>query len=111
SSSSLDTGNGMRDGHLKGHDFFQSQAHPEILFKSKKITRLSGNNYQAEGDLHIRGITKPATVAFSVSDTRKDTWGYQNRFVKFKSSLKRKDYNMTWNKTLEGQQFLVGDVV
>lgn len=111
SSSSIDTGNKMRDGHLKGTDFFESQQHPYISFKSSNVTILKPNLYKAIGLLTIKGITKPATIEFTTTDSVKDTWGYENKFVKFKSTLNRKDYKITWNKTLDGKQLLVGDTI
>lgn len=110
-SSSIDTNNKMRDGHLRGSDFFQSKEHPYIIFKSKKVTPLSKNSYKAEGSLTIKGISRVRTIEFSVTESLKDTWGYENKFVKFKSSLNRKDFKINWNKTLDGKQFLVGDNV
>lgn len=111
SSSSIDTGNKMRDGHLKGTDFFESQQHPYISFKSSDVKILKPNFYKASGLLTIKGITKPAVIEFTTTDSVKDTWGYENKFVKFKSTLNRKDYKITWNKTLDGQQLLVGDTI
>lgn len=110
-SSSIDTGNRMRDGHLKGHDFFQSTHHPYILFSSQNIKQIGTGKFRALGELTIKGITRPSTIDFSITDSLKDTWGYENKFVKFKSSVGRKDYNIKWNKTLDNQQFLVGDVI
>lgn len=111
SASSIDTGNKMRDGHLKSGDFLKSQEHPTIVFKSRQIVSMSKGRFKASGGMTIKGITKPASIEFSTSEVVKDTWGYKNRFVKFKSSLNRKDYQINWNKTLDGQQFLVGDEV
>lgn len=109
--SSIDTGNKMRDGHLKDHDFLQADHHPEILFSSKNISQTGPGKFKATGPLVIKGISHPATFEFGLSDVVKDTWGYENRFVKFNSKINRKDYKIVWNKTLDGQQFLVGDEI
>lgn len=111
SSSSIDTGNKMRDGHLRGSEFFESQQFPYISFKSSDVKMIKANSYKASGLLTIKGITKPAVIEFTTTDSVKDTWGYENKFVKFKSTLNRKDYQITWNKTLDGQQLLVGDTI
>lgn len=108
---SIDTGNRLRDSHLRDQDFLQADHHPEIIFKSNRISNLSGDKFRAEGPLTIKGITKPAVFDFAVSSPVKDTWGYENRFVKFNSKIQRKNYNIVWNKTLDGQQFLVGDEI
>ncbi len=110
-SSSIDTGNKMRDNHLRGNDFFQSEKHPHITFKSSDIKMIKANTFKATGELTIKGIKKMTTIEFTSTESLKDTWGYENRFVKFKSTLNRKDFNIVWNKTLDGQQFLVGETI
>jgi polyisoprenoid-binding protein YceI len=107
----VDTGNSLRDGHLKANDFFQSQVHPFIVFQSQSITPSGPASFKAVGLLTVKDITKPFNIEFSLSETVKDTWNYQNKFVKFKSRINRKDFNMKWNKTLDEQQYLVGDMV
>src|SRR4051812_47765123 len=42
---SIDTGNKMRDGHLRGNDFFESSQWPQILFKSESITQVKPSIY------------------------------------------------------------------
>lgn len=105
-SSSVDTGNKMRDGHLKGNDFFESDQHPHMIFVGKKITK-----NKVEGILTIKNISKPASFEITTTDSVKDTWGYENKFVKFKGSINRKDFNITWNKTLDEQKYLVGNEI
>lgn len=111
SANSIDTGIKMRDGHLKGSDFFQSSQHPHIIFKSQNIKLVKPGLYKATGDLTMKGITRPSVIEFTTTNALKDTWGYDSKFVKFKSSVNRKDYKINWNKTLDGKEFLVGDVI
>lgn len=111
SSSSIDTGNKMRDGHLRGSDFFQSNQHPYIKFTSDKIKFIKSGSYRALGILNIKGIAKPAEIEFTTTESLKDTWGYDNKFVKFKSSVNRKDFGINWNKSLDGKELLVGDKI
>lgn len=108
---SIDTGNKMRDGHLKGSDFFSAGEHPYITFVSDKITKKSPTTYLAEGLLTVKGISKKAFIDFTITEAIKDTWGHPNIFVKFNSSLNRKDFKINWNKTLSGQEFLLGEEV
>ncbi len=108
---SVDTGNNLRDGHLKANDFFQSQQHPFILFKGQSISSTGSGNYKARGLLTIKNISRPFAIEFSLSDPINDTWNYQNRFVKFKSKLNRSSFNLKWNKTLDEQKYLVGEEV
>lgn len=108
---SVETGNKMRDGHLKGSDFFEAHKYPFITFVSQKITQLKGNNFKADGILTIKSTARPFAIEFSITDSQKDTWGYENKFIKFKSKLKRSDFKINWNKTLDNEKYLVGDEV
>lgn len=65
---SATTGNKMYDGTLPSADWFDVANHPEAVFVSKTITAGEGGAYVAEGDLTIRGITKPAKFTFTLSD-------------------------------------------
>ena len=108
---SIETGNKMRDGHLKNSEFFDARQFPYIQFKSDKIVLVKDNKYKAQGTLILKNVSRPATVEFTVTNSVKDTWGYENKFVKFESKLNRKDFNINWNKTLDNQKYLVSDEV
>ena len=58
---SINTGTADRDGHLRGADFFDVENHPNITFESSNIER-RGDKYVIEGDLTMRGVTKPASL-------------------------------------------------
>jgi polyisoprenoid-binding protein YceI len=62
---SISTGNAYRDGHLQSGDFFDAENHPEMRFRSGAITLTSDTNGTIDGELTIRGISKP--VMFNVT--------------------------------------------
>ena len=108
---SIETGNKMRDGHLKGSEFFRSRDFPHIIFKSTSVKEIKPSEYEAIGELTVKDVTKPFTINFTASETVKDTWGYDNKFIKFSSKINRQDFNIKWNKTLDNDKYLVGDEV
>lgn len=108
---SIDTGNKLRDGHLKGNDFFQKSRFPEISFYSDKITPIEKKGFRANGTIKIKNIAAPLEVEFSLSTPIKDTWGYVSRFAKFTTEIKRSDFNISWNKTLSKNEYLLGERV
>ena len=63
---SADTGDGQRDDSLKGSDFFNISAHPNAVFTARDIRHRGGDRYEARGTLDLRGISKPATVRFTL---------------------------------------------
>ena len=58
----INTGNEMRDGHLKGADFFETEKFPTLTFKSTSFKFIKGKNYKIEGDLTLHGVTKKVTL-------------------------------------------------
>lgn len=61
---SINTNNSKRDGHLLSDDFFGAKKYPEMSFESKTIKHLGANNYQVEGTLTIKDVSKTITLPF-----------------------------------------------
>lgn len=55
---SINTNNDLRDEHLKGKDFLYTEKYPKITFKGEMLEKNEDGNYQLQGDLTIRGISK-----------------------------------------------------
>lgn len=110
-SKSIDTGNIMRDGHLRDNDFLQSDYFPKITFKSESVRKIKPSHYRVKGPLTIKGKTKVTEFDVQFTSMVKDTWGYENTFAKFTALINRKDFNIVWNKTLDGKKFLVSDEI
>ena len=58
---SFDSGDANRDGHVRGEDFFDVETFPEISFVSNTIVP-KGDAYELQGDLTIKGITRPVAL-------------------------------------------------
>ena len=60
---SIDTGNGMRDDHLRSADFLDVEAFPEITYRSTGLTAGAGTDrWTVHGELtHARRRTRPST--------------------------------------------------
>src|ERR1700744_865337 len=61
--STLHTGEDQRDAHLKGPDFLEVEKYPKITFKSTKVERKGNEEYAVTGNLTIRDVTRPITLA------------------------------------------------
>jgi len=107
---SIDTGDAKRDEHLKSPDFFDAAKFPKVTFKSTKITK-SGKGYKLKGELSLHGVTKEVTLDATVSAAIKNPWGKLVRSVKITGKVKRADYGLSWNKTLDQGGVLIGDEV
>ncbi len=60
--SSLTSGFGPLDDHLKSADFLEVETYPEITFVSTGIERTGDTTADVTGDLTIHGVTKPVTL-------------------------------------------------
>ncbi len=63
---SVNTGSGMKDGKLKGKDFFDVEHNPLITFHSTKLVQTGPETVEVDGDFTIRGVTKPEKLTFTI---------------------------------------------
>jgi len=108
--SSIDTDDEKRDEHLRSPDFFDVAKFPEIKFKSTRITK-AGKGYKLQGELTMHGVTKPVTLDATVSEAVTNPWGKQVRAVKITGKIKRQDFGLNWNKSLDKGGVVVGETV
>jgi polyisoprenoid-binding protein YceI len=107
--SSIDTNNERRDADLRSGNHFDAGANPTVTFRSTKITRFAGDSVTVAGNLTVHGITRPVMLRGRLAGM---TGPPGKRRVGFEAetTINRKDYNMTWNRIVEGSSML-GDEV
>jgi polyisoprenoid-binding protein YceI len=66
----VDTGSGMKNGKLKGKDFFDVEHNPLITFHSTKVEQTGPNTIAFDGDFTIRGVTKQERLTFTLPTER-----------------------------------------
>jgi polyisoprenoid-binding protein YceI len=108
---SIDTRNEQRDEHLRSNDFLDLANHPQISFVSTAARQVDATTFELDGDLTVRGVTRPVTVSFEYQGAATDPFG--NLRVGFEgiATISRKDFGITWNAALETGGVLVGDKV
>lgn len=104
---SVTTGEGQRDGHLKSADFFDTEQHPTITFKSTKVSGQKGEKFVLEGDLTVHGVTKPVRLDAEFAGVAQDPWGGQRIGFSAHTEIDREDFGLTWNQALETGGVLV----
>lgn len=107
---SIDTGVADRDAHLRSADFFDADQNKEITFVSTKVER-GGEDWVITGDLTIKGVTKPVTVAFEPTGSARDPFGNLRIGFEGGSAINRKDWGLTWNAALETGGVLVSEKI
>jgi polyisoprenoid-binding protein YceI len=63
----VDTGSGMKNGKLKGKDFFDVEKNPLITFHSTKVEQTGPDTVAFDGDFTIRGVTKQERLTFTIN--------------------------------------------
>jgi len=63
----VDTGSSLKNGKLKGPDFFDVVRNPLITFKSTKLVQTGPTTFEVDGNFTIRGVTKPEKLTLTVS--------------------------------------------
>jgi polyisoprenoid-binding protein YceI len=104
---SIDTKDEGRDGHLRSADFFDTENFPTMEFVSTG-TRVEGGDFFVDGDLTIRGTTKPVSFEFEFGGFGQDPYGKSKAGASATTTINREDFGLTWNAALETGGVLVG---
>jgi polyisoprenoid-binding protein YceI len=110
---SIDTKDETRDAHMRSDDFFGVEEHPTISFRSTAVRPGEGDNeWKVDGDLTIKGTTRPVTVDVEFLGAGLDPWG--NKRIGFSGvvpEVDREQWGLVWNSPLESGGFLLGKTV
>ena len=110
--STINTREPQRDAHLRSADFLDAANYPAIRFQSKKVERVGPGNYRVTGDLTIRGVSREVVLTVDgPTPESKDPWGMTRSGAEATTTIRRKDFGLTWNQALETGGVLVGDEV
>jgi len=107
---SIDTGNEMRDKHLRGADFLDADQYPTITFAVTGVEH-HGDDFKVDGDLTIRGVTKPVSLAYEHNGQVTDPYGNTKVGGTLTGTINRSDWGLTWNVPLGNGGLLVSDKV
>ena len=103
---SVNTQQTQRDEDLRGGDFFDALKFPTAKFIAKKI-----ENGKIDGELTLKGITKPVTLAYKLGDISKDSAGKTTIALAAQGTVRCKDFGITSTRVLEKGKPLLGDEV
>lgn len=108
---SVDTDNPKRDEHLRSADFFDVATHPQMTFKSVKVRKLDGQRFAVDGNLTLRGVTKPVTLDVEFLGTHPGMGSGLRVGFAASAKINRQEFGVNWNKALDQGGFLLGDDV
>ena len=107
----IDTKNADRDKHLRSPDFFNADKCKEIKFESKAVKGTVGN-LKVTGPLTLNCVTKD--VELSVEGPTAPVKGFKgewHRGLTATATINRKDFGISWNKTLDGGGLVLSENV
>jgi polyisoprenoid-binding protein YceI len=97
--------------HLQSPDFFDAERHPELRFAAEDI-RLDGDGkVSVDGELTIKGVTRPVRVTGTVTAPIADAYGNDRIGLELTTSVDRTQFGVNWNQPLpSGDPSLANDV-
>ncbi|HUK98285.1 MAG TPA: YceI family protein [Gaiellaceae bacterium] len=98
------------EAHLLSPEFFDAERHPEVGFTTDTIRR-NGDAVEVEGEITIKGITKPATLRGTIVGPSVDHFGKNRVGLSLETTVDRTDFDINWNMPLpNGEPALANEV-
>ncbi|MFN7018346.1 MAG: YceI family protein [Fimbriimonadales bacterium] len=94
--SSVDTGNSQRDDHLRSPDFFNARQFPKITFKSTRVRKISDTTVEVQGNLTIRGVTRPLTARVTFTGKGRNQRGQEIIGFETTFTIRRSQFNVSY---------------
>jgi polyisoprenoid-binding protein YceI len=107
---SINTGTQQRDDHIRSADFFDVENHPTMTFRSTGI-RPDGDDFLLDGELSIRGVTRPVTFRLEVNGFGPDAYGGTRAGFSATGEINRNDFGVSYNGPIPGGGVAVSEKV
>ncbi len=105
---SIDTGNGMRDTHLRSADFLDVERFPEITYRSTGLTAAGSDRWTVHGELGLHGVVRPVDLDLAYLGTGSDPWGGTRAAFRATAQLRREDFAMDYNQVVQAGIAAIG---
>jgi polyisoprenoid-binding protein YceI len=96
----------QRDGHLKTPDFFDTERYPTATFNGSLVAP-----DRLEGELTLKGVTKPIEMAATITGPASDPWGNDRVGIDLKGTVNRNDFGIDFNMDLPSGDKLLENTV
>jgi polyisoprenoid-binding protein YceI len=108
---SVDVRDPQLAGHLQSADFFDAANTPEIGYASTGARQFGEGRFELDGDLTIRGVTKPVTLEVEVEGAGPDAYGGERISLRGTGLIDRTEYGLSWNSTMDNGALVLGEKV
>jgi polyisoprenoid-binding protein YceI len=99
------------EAHLQSPDFFDAERHPELRFASRELTVADDSAATLEGELTIKGVTRPVTATGRYVHVEADIAGAERIGLALETVLDRREFGLEWNAPLPKGGFVLGNDV
>jgi len=97
--------------HVLSPEFFDAAGHPEVTFTSSDIDLREDGAVTVEGELTIKGITRPVTATGTWIAPAPDAFGSTRGHLNLETQVDRTEFDMNWNAPLpSGGKALANEV-
>jgi polyisoprenoid-binding protein YceI len=107
---SIETGAEQRDAHLRSPDFFDTENHPLMTYRSTGIRR-DGEDFIIDGELTLKGVTRSVPLKLEVNGFGPDAYGGTRAGFSASAEINRQDFGVNWNAAMETGGVVVSDKV
>jgi polyisoprenoid-binding protein YceI len=92
---SIDTNSEKRDAHLRSKDFFDVANFPTAEIKVAQVRKLGASDYEGDGTITIRGVTKPVKLPAHILLM-------EGGILRFRGTItvNRQDFGVSYNSTM-----------
>jgi polyisoprenoid-binding protein YceI len=104
SAASIRTNNGMRDNDLRSSNFLEVEKYPVMTFKSTGVQTVDSDHFTLNGDLTIKGNTRPVSLAVTKYGEFNDE-GMMGHRISYgaQTKINRKDFGLSFHAVLDGR--------
>lgn len=95
--SSIDSNHAERDKHLRNDDFLDVGRFPTATFRSTSYKETGFDKAVLEGELTLKGVTKPITIEVERIGSGPDPWGGYRRGFEGRTRFALKDFGIDYN--------------
>ncbi len=90
----------FREHVVNGEDFFDARNHPEIVFRSNDVSLGDDGIAKVDGDLEIKGITRPLVAPGTYQAPVEDPYGSVRTAIELNATIDRREWDMGWQMPL-----------
>jgi polyisoprenoid-binding protein YceI len=94
---SVDSNHAERDKHLRDEDFLDVDRYPKASFVSTSYRETGDGKGELQGELTLRGVTRPITLDVTHIGAGKDPWGGYRRGFEGRTRFALADYGIKKN--------------